>query len=252
MSDTYVDVDQSGHADLAVTWQEAIAAWPAIQTYKQRTWDPLAPAQRVIDVGSGAGDDLLGLGSDRCVGVDRSAAMCARATDRGATVVQGDACNLPFDNATFSGGRADRTFQHLDNPAAAVQELLRVVEPGGTIVLADPDQESLVIQVPGVRPSVLQRVKSLRRDVGYRNGCWISTAPSILETCGADVVAVDPFALAIHDPSDAFGLPGWPHFWKNVGGFTDEELAEWDAAIADPGPGFLYLLTFIVVEARRT
>ena len=126
-----------------------------------------------------------------------------------------------------------------------------MVEPGGTIVLADPDQESLVIQVPGVRSSVLQRVKALRRDAGYRNGSWISTAPAILERCGADVVAVEPYALAIHDPAAAFGLPTWPHFWKDLGGFTDEELAEWDGAVAEPGPGFVYLLTFVVVEARR-
>jgi hypothetical protein len=98
---------------------------------------------------------------------------------------------------------------------------------------------------------VLQRVKDLRRDEGYRNGRWISTAPSLLDRCGADVMAVEPYALAIHDPSRAFGLPSWPHVWQDLGGFSDEELAEWDSAIADPGPGFVYLLTFVVVVAQR-
>jgi SAM-dependent methyltransferase len=251
MSDTYVDVDQSGHVGLAITWQERIASWPAVQSYKRRTWQLLASAERVIDVGSGAGDDLLGVGPGRCIGVDRSAAMCDRARQRGATVLQGDAYDLPFGDAAFSGGRADRTFQHLDDPAAAVRELVRVVRPGSPVVLADPDQESLVIEVPGVRPSVLQRLKALRRDVGYRNGCWISTAPSVLDQCGADVVAVEPFALALRDPADAFGLSGWPHIWKDDGGFTDDELTEWDAAMADPAPGFLYLLTFVVVCSVR-
>jgi SAM-dependent methyltransferase len=228
-----------------------MATWPGIDAYKRRTRDLLSEAERILDVGCGPGDDVLALGVQRCVGVDRSAAMCARARERGATVVQADAEALPFRDSTFSGARSDRTLQHLADPVVALQELLRMVQPGAPLVVADPDQESLVIQVPGVRRSVLDRLKALRRDLGYRNGRWISMAPSILEHLGADVTSVEPFALIIRDPAEAFGLPTWPVRWKEAGGFSEEELAEWNRAMADRSPGFLYSLTFLVIAGRK-
>jgi SAM-dependent methyltransferase len=193
----------------------------------------------------------LAIGAGRCVGVDRSAAMCARARTRGATVVQADAEALPFPDSTFAGARTDRTLQHVEDPVVALQELLRVLRPGARVVVADPDQESLVIRVPGVRQSVVDRLKALRRDVGYRNGHWISQAPSILGQLGAEVTSVEAFALILQDPSEAFGLPKWPRRWREAGGFTDDELDEWDRAIADPDPGFVYSLTFLVVAGQK-
>lgn len=251
MSDTYTDVDASSGPTAAVDWQQHMATWPAIDAYKRRTWELLADANRILDVGCGPGDDVLALGAQRCVGVDRSAAMCTRAHERGATVVQGGAEVLPFPDSTFAGARSDRTLQHVDDPITAVRELLRVVQPGAPVVIADPDQESLVIQVPGVRQSVLDRLKALRRDVGYRNGRWISEAPAMLDELGAEVTSVEAFPLIIRDPTEAFGLSTWPNRWRNEGAFTDAEIAEWNRAIAEPGPGFLYSATFLVVAARR-
>jgi hypothetical protein len=51
-------------------------------------------------------------------------------------------------------------------------------------------------------------------------------------------------------PSEAEAW-GWPARWKEAAGFTDDELAGWDEAIADPGPGFVYSLTFLVVPVRK-
>ena len=251
MSDTYSDVDASAEPAAAVRWQQHMATWTAIDAYKRRTWELLRDAKLVLDVGCGPGDDVLALGVHRCVGVDRSSTMCARASERGATAMRADAEALPFRSSTFSGVRSDRTLQHVDDPEAALQEMLRVVQSGAAVVVADPDQESLVIQVPGVRRSVLDRLKALRRDVGYRHGRWISEAPSILERLGADVTSVEPFALIIRDPTEAFGLPTWPAHWQETGGFTDDELSEWSRAMAAPSPGFLYSLTFLVVAARK-
>ena len=73
----------------------------------------------------------------------------------------------------------------------------------------------------------------------------------MLEGLGAEVASVDAFALALRDPADAFGLPTWPASWKEAGGFTDEELAEWGSAMRDPTPGFLYSVTFLVVAGRK-
>jgi SAM-dependent methyltransferase len=250
VSGTYSDVDASAESAAAITWQERMATWPGIDAYKRRTHQLIAGAEVVLDVGCGPGDDVLALG-DRCVGVDRAGGMCARAGARGAVVARADADLLPFPDATFAAARSDRTFQHLVDPEVALREVLRVLRPGGVVVLVDPDQESLVIQVPGVRQSVLDRLKRLRRDVGYRNGRWASAAPAALAGLGAEVTSVEAFSLVLTDPADAFGLPTWPDLWAEAGGFTDEERAEWTSALRDRRPGFLYAVTFLVIAGRK-
>jgi len=100
--------------------------------------------------------------------------MVAVAAKRGAVVCRADVHALPFRDCTMHGARSDRVFQHLDDPLQVLRELARVLVPNGRLVIADPDQESLIIQVPGVRQSVLDRLKSLRQDIGYRNGTLIS------------------------------------------------------------------------------
>lgn len=251
MSDTYADVDASADPDGAAEWQRHMATWPAVTAYKQRTHELLGGAEPVLDVGCGPGHDVLAMGARRSVGVDRSATMCNRAREAGATVVQADAAALPFRDSAFSGVRSDRTLQHVADPVAGLREQLRVVRRGGLVVVADPDQETLLIHVPAVRRSTTDRLKALRRDLGCRNGRWISQAPSTMEQLGADVTAVEAFTLVIRDPNEAFGLPTWPLRWRDEGGFTEDELAEWSVAMAHPSPGFLYSLTIVVVAARR-
>ena len=183
------------------------------------------------------------------MGVDRSHSMCQRARARGAQVTRAEANVLPFPDATFAGARADRVLQHVVDPRATLAEVVRVLRRRAVLVVADPDQDSLMIRVPGVRPSVLNRLTQLRRDLGYRNGRWISEAPSMLEQLGVDVTEVTTFTLTLDDPADAFGLPAWPTLWKQPGAFTDDEIAEWNAAIQRPDD-FLYAVTFSVVAGR--
>jgi SAM-dependent methyltransferase len=251
MSQTYSDVDASPDPANAAAWQERMSAWPVVRAYKERTYDLLAGTGRVVDVGCGPGTDVVALG-DECVGVDSSATMVEAAARRGVAVCRADAHALPFGSGSLRGARADRVLQHLVDPSRALREMARVVTRGGTLVVVDPDQESLVIQVPGVRRSVLDRLKSLRRDVGYRNGRLISQVPALFDTVGVELLGVDAFVLSISDPADVFGLPTWPHGWRTQGAFTAEELREWDAAMSDVSQtGFVYLLTFLVVAGAK-
>ena len=77
MSNTYSNVDGSRDVADALDWQDRIDAWPAIQAYKQRTYELLGDAHPALDVGCGTGLDAVALSA---FGVDRSQAMCERAT----------------------------------------------------------------------------------------------------------------------------------------------------------------------------
>ena len=252
LSATYVDVDGSDDPGDAVRWQDMVDGWPQVRAYKRRVHELLGDADPVLDLGCGPGTDVIELGG-RGIGIDPSAAMGAAARARGATVCGGDGHRLPFATGAFAGVRADRVLQHVADPDVVLDEVVRVLRPGGRVALAEPDQESLVVEVPGVDRSVTDRLKALRRDIGYRNGRIASSLPGRLVARGLAEVTVEPFPLLLTQPDDAFGLPTWPTFWRDEGPFDDADLAAWDLAMArlrSGAAGFVYSLTFLVVAGR--
>ena len=103
----------------------------------------------VLDVGCGTGADVRALAhrvgpGGRVVGLDSSEQLIARAQPAppGAAPVEflhGQAGELPFADATFDAARAERVIEHVPDPAAAIAEMLRVVKPGGQVLVTDPD-----------------------------------------------------------------------------------------------------------------
>jgi SAM-dependent methyltransferase len=155
---------------------------------------------------------------------------------------------LPYADNTFAAVRADRVIQHVDDPVAAIGEMLRACRPGGRVVVCDPDQESLVIEVPGMRAELVERVKRLRRDIGYRNGTFVRRLPALFANAGAHDITIEAFPLVLTDPDDAFGLPGWARYWSEH--FSESEADEWEAGVnAAREAGFVYALLYFVIAA---
>jgi malonyl-CoA O-methyltransferase len=96
-------------------------------------------AGRVLDVGCGTGQLLseLGPGAARLVGVDLSPRMCATAAAAsGALVAAADAEALPLRSGAFDLVVSTSAFQWLERLGPALSECVRVLAPGGRLVLA--------------------------------------------------------------------------------------------------------------------
>ena len=115
-----------------------------------------APGDRVLDVATGTGMVACQLASRydcAVVGLDQSERMLGRARAKVAAdpvlarrieLVVGEAERLPFDDGEFDALTFTYLLRYVDDPAATMRELARVVKPGGTIA-------SLEFAVPGRR-----------------------------------------------------------------------------------------------------
>jgi len=109
----------------------------------------LAPGERVLDLGSGAGTDSLVaaqmVGADGSVtGIDMTPQMRAKAraaaTEMGATNVEfvdGEAEHLPFPDDSFDVVISNGVIDLIPDKDAVFAELFRVLTPGGRMQIAD-------------------------------------------------------------------------------------------------------------------
>jgi ubiquinone/menaquinone biosynthesis C-methylase UbiE len=154
-----------------VRYLQDVAADPTIQRLRSEAVLELrlAPGHHVVDLGCGPGTMTVQLAScvgdsGRVVGVDRDRQMvrtadvlAVRMGVSGHLTHQVDDCTaLSLGNDTFDACYCERVFQHLADrgPALAAAEALRILKPGGRVVIVDSDWSTLVINAG---PQVLER-----------------------------------------------------------------------------------------------
>jgi demethylmenaquinone methyltransferase / 2-methoxy-6-polyprenyl-1,4-benzoquinol methylase len=99
----------------------------------------VGPRETVLDVATGTGAvarELVAQKGCTVVGLDQSPEMLAEARRRapsGVTLMEGRAEKLPFPDGTFDALTFTYLLRYVDDPAATLHELVRVVRPGGTI-----------------------------------------------------------------------------------------------------------------------
>jgi SAM-dependent methyltransferase len=101
---------------------------------------PLPRSPRILDAGCGSGRNMVELADfGRVTGIDKSAAAVDRAAERDAGLVTLGAIELmPFEEGTFDLAVALDVIEHIDDDRAAFRELLRVVRPGGMLLVSVP------------------------------------------------------------------------------------------------------------------
>ncbi len=91
----------------------------------------------LVDIGCGAGvlaPHVSALGH-RHVGIDVIEASLTQARERGVSPVAGDATRLPLRSESADVVVAGEVLEHVTDPDALVAEVLRVLKPGGTLVM---------------------------------------------------------------------------------------------------------------------
>jgi len=117
----------------------------------------LTANDRLLDVGCGTGAASRRAApvAAAVVGIDLSAEMLREASllARGLDTVgflRADVEALPFADASFSAAICTNSFHHYPDPARAIREIVRVLAPGGRLVVGDPCADVWTVRVADV------------------------------------------------------------------------------------------------------
>jgi ubiquinone/menaquinone biosynthesis C-methylase UbiE len=124
--------------------------------YDSRAFDSVIPLQRywqrrrfgiAHDFASGAGSLLdVGCGTSRiiqsipgAVGVDVAIAKLRWLRGPGRRLAQADVSRLPFKDECFDAVICSEVIEHVPREEIRLEEMIRVIHPGGTLILGTPD-----------------------------------------------------------------------------------------------------------------
>lgn len=133
-------------------------------------------AGRVLEVGTGQGlrASKMAAMQEHChvVGVDRSFEMLNRARNlygdkTNLEFLEADIYDLPFAENTFDFIYARLVFMHLSDPMAALQNLKKILKPGGVLLIEDADRDCMFFEpAPKSFASFWHKVQEGQRKLG--------------------------------------------------------------------------------------
>ncbi len=195
----------------------------------------LRPGERVLEVGCGTGaiSRFMASNHGKCLftGVDVNSYLLTEATaltnSDAIDFKEGNAESLPFADASFDAALSFTVLEELD-VEEALEEMVRVVKPGGRIgVLVRSMDTHVVVNLP-LRAEILQKVEAPPRwwgGVGEK-GCADRSLYRRFTEAGLENVRMLPQLAIYIDRERLEGL--YPQFAALL---DDDEVEEWWAAV---------------------
>ena len=143
-------------------WAGAYGRSRLLPSLQRKALAELAPRadDRVLDVACGAGALVVEIAPhvERAVGADLSDGMldlarsrlraASGAEHRGkAEFVQAPSDELPFEDADFTAVVCTTALHHFPDPQASIDEMARVLAPGGRLVIGDMARDALTTKL---------------------------------------------------------------------------------------------------------
>lgn len=238
-----------------------------LENIKRQSYQKLRaePGKHILDVACGPATDTIPIAKlvgerGLVVGIDRDPQMILEANQRAReSGVEGwtqhrvaNAASLPFENESFDAVRADRLFQHLQNPAAVFAEMVRVTRRGGWLVVLDTDYASTSI--------ALDEHELERKFVRVALEHSVSNAYAARELLGLfraeHLVDTDitPIPLVYREYQMARELGRWDTIEQlalDTNAFTPHELERWRASGARAAQGGFFLQVNMILTFGR-
>jgi SAM-dependent methyltransferase len=128
----------------AANYERSMGRWSRRLAPGFLAFADIGAAASVLDVGCGTGSLLFTLAANtahtRITGIDAAdiyvAAARAKTNDPRIALHEGDACAMPFPDASFDAALSQLVLQFVPDADAALAEMRRVVRPGGTVAAA--------------------------------------------------------------------------------------------------------------------
>ncbi len=205
---------------------------------------PLVAGREVLDIacGEGYGSALLARTAARVTGADIAPAAIAHGKERYATHRNlefrvADCAALPFADASFDAVVSFETLEHIAAQEAFLDELKRVLRPGGLVVLSCPNKAEYSDKRDHVNEF---HVRELYRDelagmIGARfpHVAWFGQRPGFFSVVWPDRAPADAEIFEVSEASPDTPSPGHarPLYFIAVAGGSAEAIAGCDAAI---------------------
>lgn len=257
----FTSVDRQPDPGAWVACLDKLRNEPFYVAYKRRSVELLEVKRggRILDVGAGTGEDaaeLARISGCGAVALDSSLKMARTCHDRHVSVraVVGTAEDLPLASDSFDGCRADRVLQHVRDPLRAIGEMVRVLRPGGRLVVIDPEYNTQVLEFPD--QALARRVLRFRADRMLRHGTFAHRAPATLAKAGLVGIGIEAMTLVVRDSravDNVMGLRTWAATAERAGELNAQEVRRWEElfdATVKAGH-FLYGVTFFIAYGSK-
>jgi len=167
----------------------------------------------IVDLGCGTGADVLSMseqygGEVKVIGVDHDAQLFSGVEQENAKLkkvktqfIQSNAEQLPFQDASIDGLRAERLIQHIASPERVFNEIHRVLKKDSPLVIVETDWAGLSILNSHVE--IEKKVKHYLTETKINNGFASRTLYSDLSSHDFREIKIEIFPFVLKTLEEA-------------------------------------------------